>query len=63
MKDIVKKQLPMIPNSNFLFEPVKKDVAPCNRTCAMGILSKSKFEDEPVAILWSDHLVKQVTVI
>ena len=60
-EDIVKKQLPMIPNSNFLFEPVKKDVAPAI-ALAMGILSKLSSEDEPVAILWSDHLVKQVTL-
>ncbi|EKE15197.1 MAG: hypothetical protein ACD_12C00114G0003 [uncultured bacterium] len=58
--DIVKKQLPEIPKSNFLFEPVKKDVAPAI-ALAMGILSKLNSE-EPVAILWSDHLVKQVSL-
>lgn len=58
--DIVKKQLPEIPNSNFLFEPEKKDVAPAI-ALAMGILSKLN-PKEPVAILWSDHLVKQVTL-
>lgn len=59
-KDIVKKQLSKIPDSNFLFEPEKKDVAPAI-ALAMGILSKLSPE-EPVAILWSDHLVKQVTL-
>ncbi|MEK7522351.1 MAG: sugar phosphate nucleotidyltransferase, partial [Patescibacteria group bacterium] len=57
-KDIVKKQLSKIPDSNFFFEPEKKDVAPAI-ALAMGILSKLSPE-EPVAILWSDHLVKQV---
>lgn len=56
--DIVKKQLPKIPEGNFLFEPEKKDVAPAI-ALAMGIISKIS-PNEPVAILWSDHLVKQV---
>ncbi len=56
--DIVKKQLPKIPEANFLFEPEKKDVAPAI-ALAMGIISKID-PNEPVAILWSDHLVKQV---
>jgi len=56
--DIVKKQLPKIPETNFLFEPEKKDVAPAI-ALAMGIISKLD-PNEPVAILWSDHLVKQV---
>ncbi len=58
--EIVKKQLPEIPEANFLFEPEKKDVAPAI-ALAMGILSKISPE-EPVAILWSDHLVKQVSL-
>ena len=59
-KDIVKKQLPKIPEINFLFEPEKKDVAPAI-ALAMSILLRQN-PDEPVAILWSDHLVKQVTL-
>lgn len=58
--DIVKKQLPKIPVSNFFFEPEKKDVAPAI-ALAMGIISKIS-PKEPVAILWSDHLVKQVSL-
>jgi mannose-1-phosphate guanylyltransferase len=58
--DIVKKQLSKIPSNNFLFEPEKKDVAPAI-ALAMGILSKLS-PTEPVAILWSDHLVKQVVL-
>ena len=58
--DIVKKQLPKIPEVNFLFEPVKKDVAPAI-ALAMGIISRIS-PNEPVAILWSDHLVKKVAL-
>lgn len=54
---IVKKQLTKIPEANFFFEPEKKDVAPAI-ALVMGVLLR-KNPDEPVAILWSDHLVKQ----
>ena len=56
-KDIVTKQLPNLPQENFLFEPEKKDVGPAIALVA-GIL-KRKFPQEPIIILWSDHLVKQ----
>jgi mannose-1-phosphate guanylyltransferase len=59
-KNIVKKQLPKIPENNFLFEPEKKDVAPAI-ALAMGILLRQN-PNEPVAILWSDHIVKKVTL-
>lgn len=59
-EDIVKKQLPKIPAENFFFEPEKKDVAPAI-ALAMGVLSKL-YPKEPVAILWSDHLVKEVAL-
>lgn len=59
-KDIIQKQLPMIPSENYFLEPEKKDVGPAialimghfNRICP----------HEPVAILWSDHLVKEVAL-
>ncbi len=55
-KAIVTQQLPQIPKDNFIFEPEMRDVGP-----AIGLVSvilEKKFRDEPVAILWSDHLVK-----
>lgn len=58
-RDLIKKQLPKIPEKNLFFEPVKKDVAPAI-ALAMGIISKVSNQAEPVAILWSDHLVKQL---
>ncbi len=57
-ESIIKKQLPQIPQHNFIFEPQMRDVGPAIGLVA-GILAK-KFPDEPIAILWSDHLVKNV---
>jgi len=54
--DVVREQLPMIPADNFILEPAMRDVGP-----AIGLnafLLDKKFSDEPIAILWSDHLVK-----
>lgn len=55
--DIVHEQLSMIPRENFIFEPAMRDVGP-----ALGLVAailEKKFGDEPIAILWSDHMVKQ----
>lgn len=59
-KEIIKKQLPTIPDGNYFLEPAKKDVGPAI-ALVMGMLYR-KCPDEPVAILWSDHLVKQVAL-
>lgn len=56
--DIVAKQLPQIPRENIIGELEMRDVGPAVGY-AMAILSK-KFGDTPTAILWSDHLVKNV---
>lgn len=55
-QDIVREQLPMIPHDNFLFEPMMRDVGPA--IGLVGSLLEKRFPDEPMAILWSDHLVK-----
>jgi mannose-1-phosphate guanylyltransferase len=55
-KTVVEEQLPQIPKENFIFEPEMRDVGP-----AIGLVSSllaTKFPNEPVAILWSDHMVK-----
>lgn len=55
-EDIVRKQLPQIPSENFIFEPEMRDVGP-----AIGLASfllEKKYPNEQIAILWSDHLVK-----
>src|SRR3990170_6905967 len=55
-QEIVTKQLKELPKENFIFEPTMRDVGPAIGLAA-SIFSKSN-EDEPIAILWSDHLVK-----
>lgn len=55
-KYVVMKQLSDIPSENFIFEPMMRDVGP-----AIGLSSfilEKKFPNEPIAILWSDHMVK-----
>lgn len=54
--DLVKTQLNMIPSDNIAGEPEKKDVGPAV-AYMMACLAKD-FPDEPVIILWSDHMVK-----
>lgn len=53
---IVREQLPQIPSDNFIFEPEMRDVGPAIGLAA-AILEKID-KDEPIAMLWSDHLVK-----
>jgi mannose-1-phosphate guanylyltransferase len=52
----VKNQLPMIPSENIMGEPSMQDNGPAV-ALIMGYLAK-KNPNEPVLILWSDHLVK-----
>lgn len=55
-EDIVKQQLSYIPDENFFFEPEMRDVGP-----AIGVVASAlekKFPDEPIGIIWSDHLIK-----
>lgn len=54
----IKRQLKKIPSENILGEPYKKDVGPAVGYM-MSILEK-KYPNEPVIILWSDHLIKNV---
>ena len=54
--DLVSQQLPFLPKENIIGEPLKKDVGPAV-AYMMGHLAK-EFPNEPVIILWSDHLVK-----
>jgi mannose-1-phosphate guanylyltransferase len=55
-KEVVMEQLPMLPKENFIFEPMMRDVGPAIGLSAF--LLEKKFGNEPIAILWSDHLVK-----
>lgn len=56
---VVRSQLPKIPEDHFIFEPEMRDVGP-----AIGLVTtilEKRFPDEPMAILWSDHAVKNIT--
>ncbi len=57
-KDIVAEQLPEIPQENFIFEPEMRDVGPAIGL-ATSILAK-RSPNEPMAIIWSDHMVRNV---
>ncbi len=56
-KDVVQEQLQFIPKENFIFEPSMQDVGPAIGLSAF-LLEKIN-PDEPMAILWSDHVVKK----
>lgn len=55
---IIAAQLPQIPPQNIIGEPMMRDVAPAVGML-MTLLSVTD-PDMPTAILWSDHLVKDV---
>lgn len=56
-KEIVREQLPQLPQENIIVEPEMRDVGP-----AVGLITSlfaKQDPDEPFALLWgSDHLVK-----
>lgn len=55
--DILKKQFPNLSWDNLIFEPALRDVGP-----AVGLMVANfikKYPDEPIAILWGDHLIKK----
>lgn len=56
--DLVKEQLPQLPQKNIIVEPEMRDVGP-----AVGLITSlfvKENPNEPIALLWgSDHLVKE----
>lgn len=54
---IVREQLAEIPSRHVIGEPVMRDVGPA--VGLMTALLNKEFPDEPMVILWSDHLVKK----
>lgn len=57
-RSLLTQQLPEIPKENFIFEPEMRDVGP-----AIGLVNfilHKQSPDEPIAILWSDHLIRNV---
>lgn len=60
-KELVKEQLPDLPEKNILCEPVGRNTAPCIGLGAVHVLSqceKDKEEDATMIVLPSDHLIK-----
>lgn len=58
--DTVRAQLEILPYENFIFEPTMRDVGPA---IGLNMFLQAKLNpDEPVAILWSDHLVKNLVM-
>ena len=56
-EEIIRDQLPSIPQKNIIVEPEMRDVGP-----AVGLVMaqfSKLFPDEPVTLLWGDHLVKE----
>jgi len=54
----IASQLPKIPKENIIGEPEARDVGP-----AVGLMTailEKTMPDEPILILWSDHMVKKV---
>ena len=54
---LVREQLPEIPERNILCEPVGRNTAPCIGLGAMHI--NQKYDDAVMMVLPSDHLIKQ----
>lgn len=57
---LVKEQLPQLPEENILCEPVGKNTAPCIGLAAAFI--HKRFQDAIMAVLPSDHLIKNETM-
>jgi len=58
-KEILEKQFPNLPKENFIYEPLRKDTAPCIAYSMKYIQSKTS-EDDTVSIIYADHLIQNV---
>lgn len=56
-KELVKEQLPGLPEENILCEPAGRNTAPCIGLGAVH--AAAKYEDAVMIVLPSDHLIKQ----
>lgn len=54
--NLVKEQLPELPTRNIIAEPIGKNTAPCIALSAFVI--KKYYEDATIAVLPSDHLIR-----
>ncbi len=56
----VKKQLPMVDKEHFIIEPGRRGTANCI-TATLAYIAKRHDPDEPVAFLFADHHIRDVT--
>ena len=56
-KELVRKQLPELPEENILCEPVAKNTAPCIGWGAVTV--RKRYGDAAMIVLPSDHLIQQ----
>lgn len=54
--DLVKEQLPNIPNENIIVEPEGRNTAPC--IALSSFIINKKFKNSNIVVLPSDHLIK-----
>ena len=59
-KQLVRQQLPEIPEENILCEPVGRNTAPCIGLGAVHM--RKKYEDAVMYVLPSDHLIKYTSI-
>ena len=59
-KELVKEQLPGLPEENIICEPEGRNTAPCIGLGAAVISSRYPDEDPTIIVLPSDHMVKDV---
>ena len=57
-KDIVKEQLPELPEKNIIIEPVGRNTAPCILLATLYI--KQMYNNANIVVLPSDHIIKDV---
>ncbi len=50
-------QLKEVPKKNILIEPARRGTASC-AILALSEIKKRQFEDQPILILWADHLIR-----
>lgn len=55
---LVKKELPELPSENIVGEPEARDVGPAV-ALVLSVLAAQN-NNEPIVILWSDHLIKNI---
>ncbi|MFZ0548255.1 MAG: sugar phosphate nucleotidyltransferase [Candidatus Promineifilaceae bacterium] len=56
--DIIRRQLPELPESNFIGEPVRRDLAAAVGLAVTHLVARFS-SDEPIAIMWGDNYMTE----